>query len=471
MTKRKASSLMLAALFMGTLVSALDICRPQTASASTSMPSFVTDNKLIYESGATSQWLDPHVAYYQYDFWILWHSVETLLWHERDNATKIIPWLAESCTVSDDGLQYTFTLREGIMFQDGTPFNATAVWFSLNRLLMMDGTAPIGWHGSQAAWIVQQLLDPSLSSSLSGEDQAYDAAWVEAVLAQNFVEILAPYEVRINVMTPTTQFCPVMAAPWAAIISPTSTIAMDYEYHGWGTWDRDYNTYFERIAGNGDTGLNLPETGWRVGTGAYYVESVQSIAPYTIVLKAFDAYWGGPDNLNLPPPGKDRIAAIEFVYLPSFATRLLHLETGVATGIQVPTSSMFQVVDRDKWIDDGILESRISGVTTHGVFPQFTTWWLCFSTNVTDPDGALKSWQPFADWRIRMAAACAVNLTHMNLYVNQRLGILADNIIPPGTLPFGAHNPEVTTTFAFDLARARNLLRDARDNPMDPTYY
>ena len=42
--------------------------------------------------------------------------------------------LAESYEVSDDGLVYTFKLREGVSFRDGTPLNAEAVLFSLNRI-------------------------------------------------------------------------------------------------------------------------------------------------------------------------------------------------------------------------------------------------------------------------------------------------------------------------------------------------
>jgi len=84
--------------------------------------------------------LDPHVSYYQFDYWILYHSAETLLWYNRESPTDIIPWLAESYTVSEDGLHYEFKLRKSITFQDGTPFNATAVWFNLNRLLIIDGT-------------------------------------------------------------------------------------------------------------------------------------------------------------------------------------------------------------------------------------------------------------------------------------------------------------------------------------------
>ncbi|MGL4960089.1 MAG: glutathione ABC transporter substrate-binding protein [Inquilinus sp.] len=51
-----------------------------------------------------------------------------------DQDMKLVPLLAESFTVSDDAKQYTFTLRQGVKFQDGTDFNAQAVKVSLERL-------------------------------------------------------------------------------------------------------------------------------------------------------------------------------------------------------------------------------------------------------------------------------------------------------------------------------------------------
>ncbi|OGR36593.1 MAG: hypothetical protein A2051_02555 [Desulfovibrionales bacterium GWA2_65_9] len=51
----------------------------------------------------------------------------------RDDSTLIEPALAESWTVSDGGLVYTFQLRQGVLFHDGTPCDAEAARFSLLR--------------------------------------------------------------------------------------------------------------------------------------------------------------------------------------------------------------------------------------------------------------------------------------------------------------------------------------------------
>ncbi len=49
--------------------------------------------------------------------------------------SEIIPMLATSWTITDNGRTYTFKLRPGVVFHDGTPFNAEAVKFNFERML------------------------------------------------------------------------------------------------------------------------------------------------------------------------------------------------------------------------------------------------------------------------------------------------------------------------------------------------
>ena len=60
-----------------------------------------------------------------------------------DEAGEIGPWLAEEFTVDDAGLEYVFTLREGLTFSDGTEVTPADVIFSLNRHLEVVGPLPL----------------------------------------------------------------------------------------------------------------------------------------------------------------------------------------------------------------------------------------------------------------------------------------------------------------------------------------
>jgi ABC-type transport system substrate-binding protein len=62
---------------------------------------------------------------------------ERLFIYTRVN-NEIVPWLATDWEFSEDNLTLTFTLREGVLWSDGTPFTANDVAFTFNLFLEND---------------------------------------------------------------------------------------------------------------------------------------------------------------------------------------------------------------------------------------------------------------------------------------------------------------------------------------------
>ena len=94
---------------------------------------------LVVGHVAELQTLDPAQAVTISDFRILANVYDSLL-HYKDGSLDIEPGLAESWTVSPDGKTYTFNLRQGVKFHDGTDFDAESVKFNFDRVL--DKTHP-----------------------------------------------------------------------------------------------------------------------------------------------------------------------------------------------------------------------------------------------------------------------------------------------------------------------------------------
>src|SRR4028118_915134 len=75
--------------------------------------------------------LDPNLSSSYVDRQVMASIYDRLV--DIDENGKIVPMLAESYEVSDDGKTYTFKLRQGVQFHDGEPFDAEAVKFNLER--------------------------------------------------------------------------------------------------------------------------------------------------------------------------------------------------------------------------------------------------------------------------------------------------------------------------------------------------
>ncbi len=78
------------------------------------------------------QSLDPNIWSGGSDLGVMRQMYDTLIWSPAPGEFQ--PGLATSWTASDDGLVYTFELRDDVTFHDGTPFNAEAVKFMFERI-------------------------------------------------------------------------------------------------------------------------------------------------------------------------------------------------------------------------------------------------------------------------------------------------------------------------------------------------
>lgn len=125
-----------------------------------------------------------------------------------DGSGAIQPLLAESWTTSEDGLTWTFTLKDGATFQDGTPVEAKDVVWSVNRLLtinegpsyLFDGVLSEGSVTEVDSRNVQFQLEKTyapfltttpilfvVNSDLAAENAPEDDPWAQDFIANNSI--------------------------------------------------------------------------------------------------------------------------------------------------------------------------------------------------------------------------------------------------------------------------------------------
>lgn len=100
-------------------------------STETSATETSTGNQLAVVLGSEPDTMDPTLNSANDAGTTLEHLFEGLMRQSEDGTMK--PAQAESCKVSDDGLTYTFTLRDGLKWSDGTPLTAKDYVYSWNR--------------------------------------------------------------------------------------------------------------------------------------------------------------------------------------------------------------------------------------------------------------------------------------------------------------------------------------------------
>ncbi|SLN37459.1 ABC transporter substrate-binding protein [Roseisalinus antarcticus] len=96
---------------------------------------------------------------------------------------SVVPGLAESWEISDDGLVYTFTLHDGVSFHDGTTMDAEDVKFSLDRARAEDSTnAQKGLFAGITDVTVIDPLTVQVTLDAPNGSFLFNMAWGDAVI-------------------------------------------------------------------------------------------------------------------------------------------------------------------------------------------------------------------------------------------------------------------------------------------------
>lgn len=411
-------------------------------------------NQLVWDSfGGGPQFVDPAVDYETSGANVIQNVNEQLLFFKGADATTVVPWLASAYTVSPDGMTYTFTLRQGIKFSDGTPFNASAVYFSVMRALIIDDPSGPGWAIDQ---ILRGAYNYSVSYGGSGD---YSQAAVDAMVAAAPVTIDGPYTVSFHLLKPYAAFPYIMAFSITAISSPTALIK---------NWAPPTNATIGTLPANAG-GDGLPKGGatagdyqdatnqWQathtVGTGPYVLQSWdQSTGDVTLV--ANPNYWGGPDGSIHPT-----IKTVLIKNVNDANTRELDLKSGTADMANIPisTGQIFDFVNQTTWFASHTIQDTFNGVSVKGPFASLETDFAGFNFVREDSSGNKLTFQPFQDPLVREALAYAFDAATYANQVEKGFSPIATQVIPPGM--FG-YNSSLTGT-PFNMTIAQNLLLQA----------
>lgn len=275
---------------------------------------------IMVESIGEPQYVDPAIDYESAGGEVIEQVYERLFWFPLpaegqwlSDASTVVPWLAESYTLSQDGLIYTITLRQGINFHDGTPFNATAVKYSLDRVIIMSDPNGPGW-----------CLDPMKGAAALREkvwDGTATQADVDAYVNGGAVRIIDDYTVQIELDYPYSPFLKVLAYSVAAIVSPTYV-----EAHG-GVQIGQQNEWMNIHA--------------EAGTGPYILESW---TPGIVTLVKNNNYWGGP-NHDITPI----VERVIIKDVPDGNTRLTDLKSGATDFAVIDRANWFTLINETAW--------------------------------------------------------------------------------------------------------------------------
>jgi peptide/nickel transport system substrate-binding protein len=312
--------------------------------------------------------------------------------------TEVIPELAETWETSEDGLEWTFNLRQGVTFHDGEPFNAEAVCFNFERWYNF----PDAFQNANASYYWQFGFGGGFANPIEGAAGPEDSIYASC-------EAVDESTVKLILTRPSAAFLPALTLPSLRFHSPKALQEFGADE---GTVDEE-----GIFRPTGTYGTEHP-----TGTGAFKFESWTRGERLVIVRN--EDYWGE----------KAKLDSVIFRPIPDNAARLQALQTGEIQGYDLVEPQDIATIEGDENLQ--VLDR-----------PAFNVAYVGFNQSIAPMDDPL----------VRQAVAHGLDRQAVvdNFYAGR--GEVAHEFMPPELFGYA----DEVTQYEFDPARAKELLQEA----------
>jgi peptide/nickel transport system substrate-binding protein len=317
---------------------------------------------------------------------------------QKPGTTELVPSLAESWESDSAGTAWTFHLRQGVKFHDGTPFNAEAVCANFERWFNFEGS----FQNASATYYWQYGFGGGFAKpeegSLGPKDSLYKSC-----------DVVDDSTVTINLNRPSATILQALTLGPLSIQSPTAM-----EKYGANEGEVDADGIFHPT---GTYGTEHP-----TGTGPFKFESWTP--EDRLVLVRNDDYWGE----------KAKLDKLIFRPIADNAARLQALQTGEINGYDLVEPQDIPTIEQDESLQ--ILDR-----------PAFNVGYVGF--NISTP--------PLDDIEVRKAIAYGLDRQSVvdNFYGGR--GTVATQFMPPGLEGYA----DDVTQYEYDPEKAKQILTDA----------
>jgi peptide/nickel transport system substrate-binding protein len=343
---------------------------------------------------------------------IMQNVYQGLVFYNGESGSSFVGVLAENWTSSSSGLNYTFNLWPFETFSNGTPLNASTIWYSFYRTMILNlgissyvsqvlainggagftgnvtsttkgnirlpfgaeqALAAAGYTFSSNQLTADQQAAVDLASILSHFNAANSTIQTVMSYPQQAVSVSGPDQVKINLDFPYADFLQVISGGLGDAVDPAF------------------------IAANGGVQIdtaNSYTTSNALGSGPYMLTT--ALGGSNVVLQANPHYWAtqlqsSQRSVWLTPPS---IKTVVIDYQSSEATRVSDIQSGIAQISQVEIPDLHEV-------------SNYPGITIHNWGPTPTIDFL-----------AIDAYQyPYNITDVRLAIEYGVNATQIQRQV------------------------------------------------------